>query len=579
MRLDGYLGFLVIAFTALVLSGCGGGSKYRPLDSTPSGKSVPLTLAVMEFDDARPFKTESASGRRTFPFSFYKNYEFARPDEAYGGAVKAFPRSMAEQLADSLRDAGAFDSVIYVSSDDPLEPGQADVLLKTTLHQTTAKGSVFYYFLVFPFDFRLYDLPWALGFPKFSRSFNYDAEFQFVDAYTGKPIGQPMRASESTSSKWFTQYVSERKLGDHAEKQVVLYNDVIGRQLPQLPNPGDTYWADLRRDGQELLAQAQRDEERLRRGAVPTFSFLSPSDGSTIRGEQATVRWAATAGNGLRGLRVTLNGTEIDTGISPAEMRDEESATRTISARDLPVRLDIGRNLLRAEISDFRDNVVDAQLSVTRLPLELAPVNRHALLLGAGSNDARDAVTALDRVLSDPNLGQFPNVTAWTNNSFAAADVRNAIRSFGATPLAGELAFVYLAAPVRTSSGTLGASDMTVAEFITLLDQSLATDQVVVILDLDWDEAAGNDILAEMSALPARWAAAASHYAPRPAPRTNRAVLGAAAASVLEGQGGPSALTLENFLDELANRAELVDSLEPSIEGRYDRNITMRQYR
>ncbi len=583
---------LMVLASLLLLTACGTSSKYKVVKVDSTHPTIPMRVLVTELKDDRGFEMKTAQVKAAPPFSFFRHYQFSRPDEVYSSAIEPFPSLVARELADALSQSGQFERVQFARSDELPEPGSYDLLLKGTLIDTSAKGSVYLYGLALPFGFHFYDVVWFLGVPKLSRHYDITAEFQWYDGYhagnSEYKIGKPIRTKFTTSSKLFTQYAEEGQMEDFKLKITPAFNDVITQSQSGLPSGDDTYWADLRTDGENYLAKLKREAEDIKKGALPTFSFLSPANGTIIRQSEAMVQWNASAPNNLQKLHVFVNQREVNTGIDAMTLVDERSAPQSISTRETAVKLDMGDNLLRAKIIDWRDNETNAELRIKRLPAELSPARRYAYLVGAGSSEASATVEALKGALVDPYVGQFEasSISTYTNSgTFDLKTFESDLDNFTRKPLAGDLAMICIAAPgdAATMSIGTGESQLAISSLLDMLSRSLATEDVLIILDLDWNASdTSKEILSSIENAPPRWALATSTTTPVPAMKSGgKQLYGMELIDSLNNKNrSVSKLTLERLFDELFEKVSDASNskIEPDVTGRFNPNITMVTY-
>lgn len=578
------LAALLLGFVALMLtSGCGGGARYRVVEAGPAYPSIPAKVVVTDFKDERSYDKRLASTAKAAPFTFVKSWYISRPEEAFGG-VEVFPALFARNLAANLAEGGHFSEVVYAPPDEMPEKGTYDLLLTGTLKESTARGSAYFYGLVLPLGFKFSDVLWYMGAPKLTRRYDFAFDIQLYDAYTDKPLGRPISVSERTSSKSFTVYANEGKLEDMQTKIVAVWNDYLVAMHREQPSGDAQYWAALRTDGQQYLRQVRLEQDMIRRGSPPVFTFISPTDESTVRSDRTTIRWSLTSPNGLRSLALALNNEALDTGVRSVDLADMETAPRSVSARETPIRLQMGRNVIDARVTDHRGNTANAELAIHRLPRQLTPEKRFALVIGAGSAAAQETARSLASVLTDPLYGQFAesDVRVLTTPTFDPEALGTSIRAFVPYAKAGELALLYIAVPGDAQSGALGsgAQQMELRQFVESLRRSAATEEVVLLLDIDWNgRNDGVRVLDQLGDVPSRWAVGVSSNAIVPAETTGgRLVFGAAIEEILAGRAGRTdRVTLESMLDQATDRARR-GAASPEFSGRYNPNITMAEF-
>lgn len=575
-----------LAFVALaLLVGCGGGSRYQ-LAERPASDAIPVRVVVTDFIDNRPTETRTVTTARAAPFTFFNGWHFSRPDQVYSGHIESFPRLMARMLADALEESNFVESAQHFPPDSLPERGTYDILVRGTLNSTTARGRTYFYSLVFPLGFQVSDVLWYLGAPKFTRHYEMDIELQLFNGYTNEPLGAPIQVTDKTSSKIFGQYANERRLRDFQRKVVASWNDFMAQADQRYPAASDRFWANLRTEGQEFLAAQAREEERIRRGAPPVFTFIAPANNTQVRMPNVDLQWSVTAPNGLRAVEVALNGEAIELGYHSPNLQDERTAPRSVAAQQTPVALALGSNLLTATVADHRENETSAELTLMRLPRALTPETRFALVIGAGTPQVQASATALTQALRDPMIGQFrsADIQTLTSATVDPDEIRRAVTSFAPRPRAGELAIIYIAAPALAESAAIGtsASSLPLADLIDTLQRNLATEEVILVLDLDWDRADGAaNVFGMLGEAPRQWAIASSSIAPAPTVSEGDATLfGATLVELLrEGRGG-SNMTIELLFDTLFEEVEgrSGGQLVGDVTGRYNPNIIMAQY-
>ncbi len=569
----------------LILAGCGASGARFQKPSVPAGTSpLPVHVLVVPFDDERDFDQEPARIKSAAPLTIARKFKFDRPDEAYTAAGRPFPERLAEELAEDLEDSGLVEKVTYARLDRLPEKGSYDLMLKGKLLKTEQSGQVNLYGLVLPLGIYLYDVAWYLGLPKTRRDYEIETELQWLNGYDETPVGPAFRSSYDTPGKTFWVYAEEGKMDDISKRMKPSWNGLVDGSVADLPSAGDTYWAELKTEGVEHLAMLEREEEFRRKGAPPVFGFISPDTNSTMRATDANVRWNISAPNGLKTASLTLNGESVDLGMASFDLSSDATAPRSVAARTVNVPLELGENVLIASVSDWRGNVTGAELSVSRLPQPLRPENRHALLVGMGSDAARNTVRDLERAFTDPFAGQFEagRVNTVAAPEFDADLLRSAVQGFGAKPITGELAVIYVAVPGVASSMSIGSggNSMALTDLAGLLEQQLATDEVFVVLDIDWDSGSGEDVVDTFDDASPRWGIASSSGQPQTgAVRAGRFAYGSAMADLLtERRSGAAAMTIESFFDETGARTEDANGLKPDLTGRFDPNITVVSY-
>ncbi len=575
-----------LAFAALlVISGCGAsGARFKD-PQVPSGTTpLPVRVLVVPFEDERDFDQKPAQIKSSAPLTIARSFSYDRPDEAYTAAGKPFPERLAEELAEDIAESGLVEKVTYARHDRMPEKGTYDLILKGKLLKTEQSGRVYLYGLVLPLGIYLYDVAWYLGLPKTRRDYDIETELQWYNGYDDTPIGVPVRSSYDTPGKTFWVYSEEGRMDDVSKRVKPSWNDFVDATVADLPGGGDSHWAALKSEGVEHMARIAREEEFRRKGAPPVFAFISPDTGSTVRATDANVRWNISAPNGLKTARLTLGGSSVELGLASFDLSSDATAPRSVAARTVNVPLELGENELVATVTDWRGNETTAELRISRLPQPLQPADRHALLIGMGSDAAVNTVRELERAVTDPFAGQFEKsrVTAITSPEFDPARIESVINEFGAGPIGDQLAMIYIAAPGTASSMSLGSGSdaMPLTRVAEILERQLATDVVFVVLDVEWDATADGEVLDTFDDAPPRWGVATSATTPKAgAVRASRFAYGSTMADLLtERRSGDSALTIERFFDEVAARAEDSTGLEPDLAGRFDPNATMVSY-
>lgn len=576
------LRFLVLIGALAFTFACGArGSRYSS-PKVPSGTTqLPVRVLVTPFEDSRGYEQEPARIKSAPPFAFYRSFKFERPDQAYTESAKSFAERGAEELAADLQASGLFQKVTYAKNDKMPAKGEYDLHLRGELSETTQRGGIYLYGLVLPLGIYFYDVAWYIGLPRASRHYTVKTKMQWYNGYDDTPIGDPVESAYKSPGKTFWVYGSEGKLNDLSTRLKPSWNDLVSYTDGKLPKGSESYWAELKSGGEAHLAAVAREAEFIRKGSPATFQFLSPSNGSNVRSPRVDVTWSVSAPNALKSASLTNNGRPVD--LSLPNLADEVTAPRSVSSRVVTVALDLGTNVLDAKVADWRGNETEAELSITRLPAALRPEARHALIVGAGSAEAEATARALDGVLSDPLAGQFEarRVTVVADASFDGARLREALTSFGRGPVRGELAFVYIAAPADAETMAIGsgASAVPVKEVVETLRRNLATDDVFVVLDLDWNASKDADIADQLRDAPSRWGLALSNSAPAPAARkAGKFLYGAELAAALADRSGSGALTIERLLDTLNDAVAQQSDMEPDTAGRFDPNITMLSY-
>ncbi|MBX3729709.1 MAG: hypothetical protein KF858_11035 [Candidatus Sumerlaeia bacterium] len=572
--------FLLLALLTLVGIGCGSKGSYRPLEATAQYPTIPARVIVTDFRDERESVRTAAAISKVPPLTFSRRFEFSHPDNVYSGSIDPVPTLMAKSLARSLADGRQFEEVTYISRDELPPKGDHDLLITGRVRNSRMTGRAYFYSLVFPLGVQFSDVLWYIGFPKMTRRYNFDVSIEMLDYYRDTPIAAPIEASQVTSKKTFLHYAPENKLDDLKVKVTDVWNDVVEAMRRDVPTGQDAqYWASLRTTGQSYLASLALEAERMRLGTPPVFQFLSPSEGSMHRTPTVTVRWSAAIPNGLRAIDFEANGEALATGVRSTDMMEESTARRDIPARDVEVKLNMGSNRLFAQLVDFRGNVTKAELQLDRLPRLLNPQARHALLVGSGPAEAGATVEQLRTALTDPFAGQFSAnaVKIFTPASLDRAALEEAVVNTALSARAGELLVLYIAARGDAATMTFG-NGIPLREFATMLQRSVATTEVVLLFDIDWDRTVdGSRVLASLGDLPPRWAIGVSSGTPAPAARRDgRLAYGdAIAASMRRGTGR---LTLRGMLDAAAREVGALGTVRADSTGSFDTAITMAEF-
>lgn len=565
------------AATAVLTTACAGGNNFRVMESRAQHKPIPVRAIVSDFQDERGFKVESSSGLIMVPLVPFSPYRYERNDELFKGAVDPFRQSLAKNFAKRLGEAALFESVEYVPEDAKPARGDYDVEVKTRLLKMDAKGGKTRYGLSF-----VGDILWYLGIPYYSRRWDADVEYQLVDGYTGKSIGEPVRVKHVTSRRLYTIYGSLSAFKDLFSKSDYLWDGYIDSAWKSLDAPDSPQWASLKTDGAKLLAAEARDAQQIKQGSPPVFTLLSPTDGANVRGASTTIRWSATAPGRLKQATLAVNNQPVEIGLNAIQLADPDNAPLSVPATEVPVSLKLGPNRIDTLLIDHRGNRTTGSYTINRLPGELFPATRKALLVGGDTDAARTSVDKLAGVLGDMQLGQFPQgaLTKVSTATLSSAEVLGAISKFGATLRSGELAFIYVAGRGKGDTLTLGGGDLSLETLVSSVRASLPTDEVVLILDIDWQGGAGGEAIAErIGDVPPRWAFVTSSEAPEPGrTKGGMTLLADSIVGVFEGRGGKEArVSLERMLDDTVTAVTSNGGSAPSVSGRYNTSITVVQ--
>ena len=242
--------------------------------------------------------------------------------------------------------------------------------------------------------------------------------------------------------------------------------------------------------------------------------------------------------------------------------------------------------MIEAVAMDHNNNVTELGMTVYRLPKEVRPVDRYALLIGAGSDEASANVDELRKIFANPYLGQMSegDVVAKKFEDLTAGNLDTTISEFARMPRAGELAFVYIAAPANTSEAGLGSGgEVSLRDLQRSLEQGLATNRIVLRLDLDWDTASEDlEVVEEMGTVPASWGVLTSAEFATPSMESNgRTLFGDALVRALRGDEADfSTLTIERLFDQVLNTVatESGEKAIPDTDGRIDPNTVVVEY-
>ncbi len=569
---------LLLILIVAIMTACGGSNKFKVMDRKGQFAQVPVRVLVTDLEDKRPFEQGSNVGITMIPiFGLWGGYYQDRHDDFFGGVTIPFRRTIAKQLAKRLADAGVFAEVKYVAPDALPPKGDYDIIVTGTLNKLQSRGAYTRYGLSF-----IGDLLWELGLPKFNRRWVADVDFRLVNGYTGEQIGKDKKVAYATSRKWFTTYYNRGRTSDLERKTTPMYDELVDWIWTNQPKGDDEYWATLKKEGEIALAQARLVDEQAKKGTPPTFTFLSPTAGTELRGASADVRWAITAPGGLKSITLVSNNVPVALPIDVLAMANPETAPKSIAAQDVKVPLALGSNKLEALVIDHRGNDTRASMELNRLPAELNPSRRFALLIGSGSEEAKASIDAVKQVLVEPLLGQFSeeNVVTLKADNLSKEELTKVAKQFGSEPLAGNLAFIYLATNGEWDGLKVGGDGMTLNELVATLTSSLATNEVVLLADIDWSGTGPKeDISARLPELPARW----GFFTAQPngeamAKRDGKSLFAEAFVSTIKGKEGSTArLTLERLFDGLVVMLEDESGgkLKPAVYGRFNPSISM----
>lgn len=556
------LRFVVAALAVFTLAACQQTNPYK--DQPAFEGTIPLRAAVTDFRDVREAEQYYNSGASMIPLILWGGFMNARFDDLDQSATDPFPAKMAKDLAEELKERNAFETVEYIRPEDIPESEfdkNYDILLRGQINEFRAKGKVTRYGLsVFG------DVLWEVGLPRLTRNWKIKYDLWLEDAYTGEPVTERVNSEWQTNSAVFTAYHNTRKVDDLDKRIQPAYDQGLIKLAEAAPPPSDSSWVQLYEEGVALLERKRRNQQMLIQGTPPTFSFLSPSEGTSLRQPEANVRWSIAAPNGLRAASLRVNGQPVDLGFSSAELANADRAPKNPPARDVIVPLQLGSNELSARVSDHNGNETFATLTIQRMPKTLVPERRFALLIGADAQGGA-AVSALESVLTDPMIGQFPQTAVTTiSGSLTMNELESEITRFGRDPLAGDFVFIYIAGEGDRTSLTVDGVPYT--NLIEIIDRSIATDSVLILSDIDWNGEGGN-IERELP-LNRRWGFLTHNPdgGARPASGAMTAMADAAV-SILQGESDSRRLTLERFTDSiittLGGETELLGRPNPSI--------------
>lgn len=562
--------FLLAVIVASFISGCGRSDKFRIMERKTAEETIPLTALVLEFEDVRPFERSFNATLSNIPIIGIKGgFSHDRHDEIYSGSTTPFSEMLPKALVERLSESGTFSKVMYSPRNEMPEAGSYDIIIEGKINELQSRGAIIKYGFS-----KFADLLWYLGLPSMTRRWVIDVEYKVLDGYTLEPIAQPLDAELETKHTYFTRYYTRAKVKDLKNDIDPIYDELIAHIWEETPSGGDVYWANLREEGQGMLAEARRRQQEIERGAPPVFQFLAPPDESVVRDDSVSLRWRIDAPGGLRSAALASNNQPIDLGLDVLSLSDSATAPKSIPARALSIPLQLGENTLTAQVADHRGN--DPQrvsITVTRLPREVRPVERYALLISTQAAGGSESLEDIEAVLSNQMLGQFvdDNVYTRTPASLDASEMEAALRDFASKPLAGNLALVYIRAEGDYEALTIG-DGVSLEGFIDDFQRRLATDQVVLLLDIDWSGGPGGPVNERMANLPQRWAVLAT--TPN-GEASSDSVLADAIVEVMEGDGTTRRLTLQRFLDSVQRIINDKMGHESDVFGRYDPDIVM----
>ncbi len=560
----------------VLLTSCAGGGKYKIMKRADTETTIPMSAVVVGFEDERGFEEYV---NRTLPMIpiigiIPGKYFYDRHDDIFAGTTEPFPDVVSILVAERLKQAGVFATVDVATRENIPDLGEYDLIVSGRINTLRSRGGVWRWGFSI-----LAGWIWYLGVPYLSRYWEFDIDYWVMNGYTGEKISTELNATHETGSKFFTRYYHRGKVTDLKRKSDPAVDPFIDFIWETLPDGSDQYWANLRTEGKEHIASLEREEQRMKQGTPATFTFLSPVEGSVIRTPETTITWSITSPNGLKAAGLTLNGEQVSLGIDPLSMLNEDKAPRSISARETAVELGLGENYFKAVAVDHRGNETTTEFELFRYPQALNPQGRHVLIIGESHSLVEEDVEAFKSLLSSPLRGQFEeeNVQVYQEPELTAEEVLSKVREFGEKPLSGELAFVYVRAEGNWQDFTIFHEDLTLDGFVDALSGALATSEVALVLDIDWE--GGDDSLGEIdtriSNLPSRWGIVVSQSTGEGA---DRAIFGAELLSLFANRDQKEGrLTLENLFDELLVRAE-EEGYAPEVYGRFDRSITMLEF-
>jgi len=569
---------LAISLIASVLftAGCGGGNKFRVMQNKSQHQSIPVRAIVTDFVDERGFKVEASSGLIMVPLVPYSPYRYERYDELFKGSVDPFRSSLAKEFSDRLAQVGLFESVQYAPDGAKPERGEYDVEIRTRMIKLDGKGAKTRFGLSF-----IGDIFWYLGIPYYSRRWDMDMEMQLVNGYTGEPIGEPIRSSAKSSRRLYTIYGNLSTFKDLYSKSEVLWDGFIDSTWNHAEPPDSRLWAAIPEEGARILAAEARENQQIRQGSPPVFSLQSPTDNASVRGDRTTIRWSATSPGRLKQAVMTVNNQPVELGLKAIELADPDTAPLAVPATELSVNLNLGPNKIETLLIDHRGNKTTGSFTINRIPGELFPATRRALLIGGDADWARTSVDRLASTLANPMLGQFPSnsVTAVSNASLTQDALLGSVAKFGATLKSGELALIYIAGTGDGSTLKL-AGGLSLDDLVRSVRSSLPTDEVIFMLDVDWSGDGGSDSISDrVDGIPSRWAFVTS--SDKAAATTTKGGMSAFADAIIATMEGRTnkevRVSLERLLDETVSATQSSGGEAPGVTGRFNTSITMVQ--
>lgn len=549
---------VLLLLLVTLLAGCGGNA-YRVMERKNDYPPIPLKVILTRFEEQRGRELKSGINIAMIPLVLFGRSHYDRHDEQFTD-TEPFPTGFPRLFAEHLKEVGVFASAEYYSEKKIPPRGEYDLEIRGVLNVVRTKGTYWRYGLSY-----FGDILWYLGFPRIMRHWEVEVSFQLYDAYRKEPLEEPFVAKLETSTTFYTIYGNRRKADDLLDDIGEVWDQYIDHLWATQPSGKDPKWATLRERGQLLVAQENR-------GIPPTLTILEPRDMARIRGTSATVRWSATAPEGIKSLELLMNEKPLESGVAEKEFDDPKLAPRAIDPQMITVQLDhLGINLFQLNAIDHRDNREKVELRIQRLPQALQPEVRHGLLIGMDSAAARQGVEELATVLGDPIWGQFEpeSLQVLTAETLTQEDINSSIRDLASRTSAGDLAWIYIAAPGDSESLTLGAKKIPLTPLVENLQRSIVADNVILMFDIAWDKPSSS-WLDRIGDLPVRWAVLATQSRERNGTTLLSRLLREAMTSTDRER---SRLTLEKLLDLCVDNIPSED--HPILRGRFDPGITM----
>lgn len=558
-------------FAMLVaLTGCAGSDKFKVMDLKAQNPSRPARLMVRDFTDNRPREEKSYINFAKVPLNFYGGYFFYdRHDAKFPTQSQPFDKLVAQRVAERLAATELFEKVDYVPADQQVALGDYDVELRGTITLLRTRGRINYYGLSIFGDFLHYT-----AVPKFVRRWEIDVEYQLVDAYTGEPIADAERIQMITRRTSLSIYDNRGDTKDLEKKMLPAIDEYVTRAWAKLPSATDTAWVDLKARGAQVVASQAAQAQATAQSRKPRFRFLSPTDGDMVRGATMSLRWDVTAPGRVKQVRLVANNNEVVLGINPLDFAAADSAPVEIQPRDVNVPLLLGANKLESFVEDHIGQTSRATITLTRMPQPLTPARRFALLVGEGTS-------GIEGVLKDPMLGQFgADAVTSLGGSQTAEGLTQALASFGSRPVAGDLALIYVAGNGDWSTGAIDGG-ITLAQLLDAASKSIATENVLVVLDINWNAPAGDQDVMDKFGLKLQpgWALLIGQATGGASVEEGgQRAFGTLFVDVMKGVGSEAArLTVERLLDDMVAgyEAKAGGKAVPDSFGRYARNNTM----